>query len=369
MPSLLDQLYKTKVLLVAVLFIVAGFALVALGYWLSSLVYLPEWFTTGILPGIGTTLVVAGGVSIFIDYRNRKENMALLDERLEHAIEKKAPAIRDAVLDSFAFDPDALKNVASNETLDRIAANALGLRLGDQELAQEVYTDVRDQVISSPERWHDVDIDVSLSPWTAGPTVGRGSMFVATIRWEYKVVPAQSTMRFACVADMSEYRELLRDPTVASAWHFDESGGVDPTSQAVFEVVQLSVNGKEKKIRRTERPGTQLYTVGLGKTATDGEKRIAYTFRVLAQRHSHLLYLDLPRPTKSVHVRLNYGDAGIRRVNTLDYFASNQQSRLEQTSADVPAKTIDVGFDGWVFPRSGVAFVWVLEDEQAEAGK
>jgi hypothetical protein len=75
-----------------------------------------------------------------------------------------------------------------------------GLRLGDQALAQDVYTDLRDQVINSPERWHDVDVDVSLSPWNAGPAAGSGSMFVATVRWEYRVVPVQSTMRFACVS-------------------------------------------------------------------------------------------------------------------------------------------------------------------------
>jgi hypothetical protein len=54
------------------------------------------------------------------------------------------------------------------------------------------------------------------------------------------------------------------------------------------------------------------------------------TYRVLVQRHGHLLYLVLPRPTKGVHVRLNYGGAGIRRVNALDYFGSAQQTRIDQ---------------------------------------
>jgi hypothetical protein len=28
-----------------------------------------------------------------------------------------------------------------------------------------------------------------------------------------------------------------------------------------------------------------------------------------------------------------------------------------------PSPSIQVAFDGWVFPKSGVAFVWVLDEE------
>jgi hypothetical protein len=190
-------------------------------------------------------------------------------------------------------------------------------------------------------------------------------MFVATVRWEYTARPASTIMRFACVSDFTEYRELLRDPTVASAWHFDHSVGLelDAASAEVFTLLQLSVNGQEKKIRRSTRTGSQLATANLGQEATDGEVTISYTYRVLVQRHGHLLYLDLPRPAKGVHVQLDYAQAGIRRVNVLDYFASPDASRIELSPATAPAKTIDVRFDGQTFPRAGVAFVWVLNDE------
>lgn len=168
-------------------------------------------------------------------------------------------------------------------------------------------------------------------------------MFVATIRWEYKVKTAMSTMRFACVADASEYRELLRDPSVTSVWHFDSSGGIDPASPEVFELTAFAVDGKERKIRRTNRPGAQVYSASLGvEVGTDQEVTVAYTYRVLAQCNSHLLYLDLPRPTKGLHVQLDYHQAGIRRMNTVDYFASSQASRVEQPRHADDAKTVNI---------------------------
>jgi hypothetical protein len=139
---------------------------------------------------------------------------------------------------------------------------------------------------------------------------------------------------------------------------------VDAASREAFELVQMSVDGKPRKIRRTERKGSQIYTASLG-VDVEGDKlvTVAYTYRVLVKRHGHVLYLDLPRPTKGLKVRFDYGSAGVSRVNALDFIASAQSPRVTQTPDSVPARSVDVSFDGWIFPRSGVAFVWVLEDE------
>lgn len=178
--------------------------------------WLLDWPTSE----LGTTLLSAGMIAVIFEYYARKESEALAAERFRTVIRQEAPAIRDVVLDSLAFNADTLKGVASPERLDQIATNALGLRLGDELLARDVYADLRDQVVQAPERWHDVGVAVTLSPWQKGPSTGRGSMFVATIRWEYRVTPTSSTMRFACVADLDEYREMLRDQSITSAWHF-----------------------------------------------------------------------------------------------------------------------------------------------------
>ncbi|MFG2377601.1 hypothetical protein ACGFY9_39850 [Streptomyces sp. NPDC048504] len=363
MTNPLDQLYKTKLQLIAVLAVVGGIACLMLAHW-STTASVPAWLTVLPLSEIGSTLFGTGLLAVFFEYVDRKHGEERTDQRIREAVRKEAPAIRDAVLDSFAFNVTALKDVASDETLDRIATNALGLRLGDQKLAQEAYADLRDQIIQSPERWRDVDVSVSLTPWAEGPVSGKGSMFVATIRWEYKVRPASSTMRFACISDMAEYRELLRDQTVASAWFFDETNGLNAGNKEAFELLQLSLDGRSQKIRRTERKGAQFYTVNLGTTATTGDEvTVSYTYRALVQRHGHLLYLDLPRPTKGIHVQLAYEGTGTHYVNVLDYFSSPSASRIEKSPESASIRTIDVSFDGQIFPRAGIAFVWVLDEE------
>jgi hypothetical protein len=67
------------------------------------------------------------------------------------------------------------------------------------------------------------------------------------------------------------------------------------------------------------------------------------------------------QPTKGLSVDLDYSDCGIAYGNVLDFIASSQKTRVSQSPKAVPGKNVSVEFDGWVFPRSGLAFVWVLD--------
>jgi hypothetical protein len=167
------------------------------------------------------------------------------------------------------------------------------------------------------------------------------------------------------VADLAEHRELLRDPTIVAAWYFGHPTGIGASSPHAFALLQCAVDGIDRPIRRAQRKGSQLYTATLPPTATGQEVTISCIYQTLVQRHGHLLYLDIPRPIKGLQVQFWYADCGIRRVNTLDFIASTQQPRILRSPASVPTPSIEISFDGWIFPKSGVAFVWVLEGEMA----
>ncbi|MDX8029394.1 hypothetical protein SK803_04190 [Lentzea sp. BCCO 10_0856] len=365
MKDTLDQLYETKAQLIAVLSTVIGIGLLMLNKWPPAV----EWLLAFPLPiplgELGAGFFGFGVLGIYFQILDRAAGDRRLDKLISKAIRHEAPAFSGAVIDSLAFKPETLETIAaSDDLLDRVAANALALRLKDKELAQDLYTDVRDQVINAAERWRDVDVSVSLRPWAGGPVSGPGSMFAATVRWEYKVRSASPTLRFACVAGEREYREMLHDPANTAVWHFDLSGGLAAEDPDVFELVSLLVDGKEREIQRTSRDGAQVYTASLGeKVPPDQEVTLSYTYRALVQRHGHELYLDVPRPAKGLHVQLDYASAGIRRMNTIDYISSSQRPRVEHSRRTDDAKTVNISFDGWTLPRAGVAFVWVLNDE------
>lgn len=64
-------------------------------------------------------------------------------------------------------------------------------------------------------------------------------------------------------------------------------------------------------------------------------------------------------------MQVAYGGCGIRHVNVLDYIASSRQPGLFRLPVSGPTPSIALRFDGWLLPKAGVAFVWVLEREMA----
>jgi hypothetical protein len=365
MNNALQRLYKTKLALLATIATVVGIALLMLSHWLSPR---PGWlWPSELVNDIGASLFSVGLLGIFFQYIGAKDQERDDDDRVRRMLKETAPDMRDAVVDGFAFAPESLTSVASPETLDRIIENCLAIQLGDHELARDAYSDLREQVLRARPRVYDARVSAVLSPWTGGPESGAGSMFVATIRREYRTVPGSPVMRLACVSDPDEYRELLHDPTCAIVWHFRPVGDMDGSSLEAFQLLQFSVDGQQVPSRRAARGKGQVLTVNIGEEVVAAQKPVtlSYTYRTLVQQHGHLLHLDISHPTKGLHVEFLYKDCGIGYVNVLDYIAGAQQPQIAQLPADDPTPSVEINYDGWVFPKGGVALVWVLESELA----
>jgi hypothetical protein len=360
MHSPLQRLYKTKLALLATIVTFVGIAIWILAHVGESVL---GWSWLGLLlvPDVGAALFTTGLIGIFFEFMNEQDAEERANQRLRTVLKQEAPAIRDAVIQGFAFEPEELAKVASPKVLDQIVRNSLGLQLGDRGLADDIYTDIREQVLHTAERQYDMRASVSLAPWDQGPATGRGSMFVATTRREYRVAGSSPVLRFACVSEQADYDTLLRDPSITEVWYFEPIGELTASSPEAFELLQFQVNGQPRPVRRTKRAGMQVFTADTG--VDDAEVQISYTYRVLLQRHGHALYLDFGQPCKGVQVDFWYQDCGIRYVNVLDFIASSSATRVLRSPKEVPTPNVSVGFDDWVWPKSGVVFVWVLDDE------
>ena len=195
--------------------------------------------------------------------------------------------------------------------------------------------DLRDQFANADERRYDMDMDmaVALASWPIGPPSGKGVMFVATIRMAYRVEPVGPVLRFACVSDLDEDRELLHDQTCMLVHYFQPVAELElhGASEEAFELVKVAVDGHVRSAGRMVHTGTQVHTVSVGTQAMARKTvTIAYTYRVPLQRHSHLLHLDFPRATKGLTVHLNHdGQCGIRRVTMVDYMPCSRVSSDE----------------------------------------
>lgn len=361
MQSPLHRLYKIKLVLASFVGVVVGYVLMVVGTRIDALSGFG--FLKDIdLHDIGIVLMTSGLIVVLFQYLGNEDAEQEAERRTRQAVKAEAPAFVAGVLDAIADTPEQILSVTAPEVLDRVIENSMSARLGDKRLAHDTYADLYRQVVQTTERWHDVHVDVDLAPWEPASNHGEEAMFVATIKWEYRRIAGDPIMRFACVSDLDEYRSLSRDPSTTETWYFKPTNDFDGASPKVFDLLQFTVDGKPHPIRRTASRGIQLFTADLGEASEHGAV-ISYTYRTLVRRRGHLLRIEPARLTKGFAVRFGYAGCGLRFVNTLDYIAGAWQARLGELPPSDPAPSSQVSYDGWVFPRGGVVFVWGLDDE------
>lgn len=363
-PSTLHRLRKVKAVLLAVALTLGGILLMMLSGWLDHL-DLGAWSWLHSLPlgELGGTLFGAGLLSTLFEYTFRRDQEQATLEQFRQIIHEQAPAMRDAVVEGFAIHSDDLKRVANPELLDDIASNVMALRLGDDQFARELYTDIRDQAIRAAERWYDVEVRVRLSSALERSTIGT-PLFNVTVEWEYTTVPSGSVRRFVCTSDRDEYRKLLLDIPATSPWLMKPRPGMNAASKESYELLELTVDGRPQSIRRTARKTGQTYSVQLDTAARSGEPvRIRQVFRTITPTWGHRVFFELPQPARNMSLTLDYTDTRIVDMRVSDTVAMSRSSQIVRTPASVPGRVISINAPGWLLPKAGFAFTWTLDTE------
>ena len=361
---LTKRLRKTKAFLLATSLTLAGILLIMLNGWMSNL-NLGVWDWLHALPigELGGTLFGAGLLSTLFEYTFRKDQEEATVEQFRQIIHEQAPAMRDAVIEGFAIHPEDLKRVSNPDLLDDIAANVMALRLGDEQFAREIYTDIRDQAIRAAERWYDVEVRIRLSSALERSTIGT-PLFDVTVEWEYTTVPSSATRRFACVDNREEYTDLREDLPATSAWMMVPRPGMNASSKESYELLEFTVDGRPQTIRRATRKSGQTYTVHLDAKSRTGEAvRLRQIFRTITPCWGHRLFFELPQPARNMVLSLDYTNTDITHMRVSDTVASARPVHVVRSPQEVADKVVKVSADGWLMPKSGFAFTWTLEQE------
>ena len=367
-PPLHHRLRRLKAALLAVSFTLAGILLMMLNAWLASL-RLGDWQWLHALPlgELGGTLFGAGLLSTFFEYTFRRDQERAVTERFRQTIREEAPALRDAVIEAFRFDRQDVARIATPELLDDLARTSLGLRFGDPAFGREVYADIRHQAMAAEERWYDARVDATL-----GIPRGRSSaptpFFDLRVRWEYTVTPRHRFRKFAVVSDRQRYDQLVAERGETSVWYRRPVPGLAVSDPEVFALEQFTVNGTPVPFTRQVDEVSQVYNVDLGEQVIQQEQAvvISFSFRTRTLRSGHVVHLDIDRPTRGLDVELRYDPEQVGQMRILDFASIGEGGRLTQ----VPnTPTLRYRYDGWLFPRAGMVFVWTLPDEQDDWGE
>ena len=367
-PSLHTRLRKTKAAFLATALTLAGVLLIMLNGWLSG-INLGDWAWLHALPlgELGGTLFGAGLLGTLFEYSFRKDQEAATTRQFRQIIHDEAPAMRDAVIEGFRFNTDDLERIATPRLLVELAVNSLGMRFGDAAFGREVYGDIKHQAITAEERWYDARVDATLGI----PRVrsyAPNPFFDLLVRWEYTVVPKHRFRKFAVVSDRQRYDQMVAERGETSVWFKPAGTKLDVTDLDNFALIEFAVDGELLKITRTTDEHGQVYTVDVGEAVVEAEQPVvmSFTYRSRLRRDGHMVHFDVDRPTKGFELELNYQDAGIAKMKLVDFISSTRRARVSEAPDVAGVKKYTMSYNGWVLPRAGVAFVWILEDESLD---
>lgn len=362
--SVLARIYRLKVIIVALASFIVGIGLLAFSKYIDGREGW-EWLAFWPIAEIGGTLAAAGIFGIAWDYADARDKDAREDERIRRLLNESAPAFRDAVISGFANTPDNMRGVATDATLDQLIANALSLRLGDDRFAQEVYEDIRDQAVRTPERWYDVEVKVRLSSMEPRSATDAPRLDVL-VSWEYTVTPSRSVQRFACTGDLDEFHELTSDVPGTSTWFMTPRVGFDPGDPGSFELLNFSVDGEERPVRRLQRKSGQTYSASIGDEIVREHRpvRVRHTYRTIADPANHRLFLAIAQPARGVSIEVDYSSADMSRMSVTDLVPSSRRPYVSQLPAQADGRELTIDVPGWVQAGTGFTFVWTLAAEE-----
>jgi hypothetical protein len=367
----LQRIYRLKLLLLGTVLALVGILISIFVGWLSD-IGAPH-LLVAILGSLSDVFLISGAIGIAVDVFTGRDKEAADDERLRELLNDAAPAFRDAVISGFAETPDQMRGVATTATLDKLATNALALRLGDEKFAGEIYQGLLAQAIRTPERWHDVDVSVRLSSIDERSTGGasresiKADLFDVVVTWEYTLVPSTRIQRFASTNNLDEFRDFLNDVPATSAWYI-AAETADAREPSAFEVLAYSVDGKDRRIRRDVRKSGQTYSVDLGAEILLKKEpiRVRQVYRTVVRKAGHRFRIGLTQPTERVKVLFDYSDTDIAELKVGDMVSSAAPTQVKFLPLEAPGKQVEVTVPGWLLPQAEVTFVWTLQGELPE---
>jgi hypothetical protein len=145
--------------------------------------------------------------------------------------------------------------------------------------------------------------------------------------------------------------------------------GFDANERAAFELLEFSVDGQPRSIRRTTRKSGQTYSATIGEDVVRAGKpvRIRHIYQTITPQSGHRLFVEIAQPTRGLSLELDYSDTDISHLSVTDLVTSGQRARIAQLPKQVDAKVLSVDLPGWLLPKAGFTFVWTLVSEESPA--
>jgi len=269
------------------------------------------------------------------------------------------------------YIPDEEKSISR---IDSIIRHCFQTRARNEELGNAIYYEMFETLFGKEDRQLELRDDfryhIRVSAFSPEESVPDGDTmrrhvpvqdyFQVTTRVEYTKAIRNPVFMIGCALDNEQLAAFFEDPRCEYRWLLNPGEGLIPERD--FRVNRVRIDGEEVPLIRMENT-KRGYEVWCG--SKELRKKLTRQVRVeieieTKQRKSNRLFSAyLVYPTRGMEISFQYGGTGIKNVREVGFF-SGKHPYPETTRKEGESITLRLGNNAWIFPTSGVTFLWDL---------
>lgn len=286
------------------------------------------------------------------------------------ALGKRAPRLflhkgkADTVLPRLRriYIPDEERSI---DRIDSIIRQCFQTRARSEELGDAIYYEMFETLFGKEDRQlelrEDFRYDISVAEFDAGKdgTVARREDDLnVTTRVSYKKSLKNDAFVIGCAFDEEQLAAFFEDPRCEYRWLM--SRGENLVMERDFRVARVSIDDIDVPIIRTEMT-SRGYEVWCSHEALREKlnTQVEVTIEIFTKksRTNNIFSVYVVYPTRGLDISFNYEKTGFRHVREVSFFAGKHpypeviREKGKYIRLRAPNHT-------WVFPNSGVTFVW-----------
>ena len=262
------------------------------------------------------------------------------------------------------FIPGEEKSIAR---IDNMIRGCLQARTSNMEFADAIYYEMFETLFGRENRQLELrmgfryDIRISdLPDGEKGIGDSDSDYFRVITHIEYIKTLRDKFFIIGCARNDAQLSALFEEEKCEYRWLLN--GTDSPFREGDFSVARVRVDGRDAPVisaGNTDRG----YEVLCGGDELEEylNKQVKIEIEIETKKHksSKMFSVYLAYPTKGMNVSFNYEKSGLKNVREVSFFAGRHP--YPEIITDM-GKSIElnIGEDEWVFPNSGVTFVWDL---------
>ena len=262
------------------------------------------------------------------------------------------------------FIPGEEKSIAR---IDGIIRSCFQARAHNDDLGNAIYSEMFEILFGKNDGLldlrNDFRYDIFFNEFSAeeiSHSTGRKNCFKLTTRVQYTKEIRNSLFMIGCAFDSEQLSALFENNQCEYRWLLNRDNAA--LVETDFRVKQVIIDGEEIPLIKTKKTKSGI-EVWFGsenlKEKTNHPARFEIEIETRQNKDNRVFSAYIVYPTRGMKISFNYAGTGIKNVREVGFFSGKHRypAIVRKPQESVFISSAD---DEWIFPTSGITFLWDL---------